>query len=250
MSTDGKMTTGPDHPHEADLLAPWSAIDRLDEADAAALERMLADDPALARRLEIAAEERDGTVALNEALPAPSRAAMESLFARIEADEQARAPKAAGVMRWLSSKLSLASPGQLAWGATAAAVVIALQAGLLTGAYLGTGGEGTYETASAPSAGAPPAPAPAQQGELKRSLAPPPAARARAATVLVAFEPAATAQQIAAVLTEAKVEIVAGPKPGGVFVARVLEGKPEDVLAALKAKSGVVKLATPGDQAP
>ncbi|MDR4307910.1 hypothetical protein IHQ68_14910 [Chelatococcus sambhunathii] len=229
MSTDGKVTTGPDHPHEADLLAPWRAIDRLDAADAAALERMLADDPSLARRLEIAAEERDGTVALNEALPAPSRAAMDKLFAKIEAEEAARAPKTAGLMRWLSVKLSLASPSQLAFGATAAALVIALQAGLLAGAYLGTG-EGTYETASAPSAETPVA----RPG----------------ATVLVAFEPGATAQQIAAALTEAKVEIVAGPKPGGVFVARALEGKTQDVVAALKAKKGVVKLATPGDPAP
>lgn len=232
MSTDGKVTTGPDHPHEADLIAPWRAIDRLDAADAAALERMLADDPALARRLEIAADERDGTVALNEALPTPSRAAMDKLFAKIEAEEAARAPKTAGLMRWLSDKLSLASPSQLAWGATAAALVITLQAGLLAGAYLGTGGEGTYETASAPNADAPAA------------------ARSRGATVLVAFEPAATAQQIAAALTEARVEIVAGPKPGGVFVARALEAKPQDVVAALKAKKGVVKFVTPGDPAP
>ena len=246
MSPSDKLTDPGDHRHGADLLAPWSAIDRLDAADAAALERMLAEDPELARRLAFAAEERDETVALNEALPAPSRAGLDRLFERIEADERARAPKTAGLMRWLSGKLSLASPGQLAWGATAAAVVIALQAGLLAGAYLDPTGEGTYQTASAPEA-APPPPAASPDAALRRSLAPPPLAR-RAATILLAFEPSATAAEIAAALTEAKVEIVAGPKPGGVFVGRPT-GLPAEAIVALKAKSGIVKLATLGDPA-
>ncbi|WP_020179177.1 hypothetical protein [Methylopila sp. M107] len=245
-------TLDPKEPHEADLLAPWRVVDRLDAEDAVALDRLLAEDPSLARRLDIAAEERDETVAFNETLPTPSRASLDRLFQRIEAEEASRAPKTAGVIRWLSSKLSVASPQLLAWGATAAALVIVVQAGLLTSAFLG-GGETTYQTASDSSTEPPPmsapAPAPAAPDGAMRSAAKPPLAQRRlTATAVVAFQPTATAEQITAALTEAKVEIVGGPKPGGVFVVRLLEGKLEDVVKRLSGQSAVVKFAAPGEQ--
>ena len=212
-------------PHAADLLAPWRATGRLDEADVAAIDRMLAEDPSLVDRLDVALDERDATVALNEALPAPSSAMRDRLFDRIEAHEAARAPKAAGLMRWLSAKLSAASPGTLAWGAAAAALVIALQAGLLTKAYL-AGGEATYQTAS--------------DGN----------AAATGATALVAFQPAATAEQIAALLGDAKAEIVGGPKPGGVFVVRLsaepLEGAALDAALKRFRDDPLVRFVSPG----
>lgn len=255
MNTSDRGPSNKDQsePHAVDLLAPWSVVDRLDAEDAAALDRMLAEDPELARRLDIAADERDETVAANEALATPPRASLDRLFERIEADKAVRAPKTAGVMRWLSSKLSLASPGTLAWGATAAMLVIAVQAGLLTGAYLG-GGETTYETASDNAAEPPPAPAapaPAPSADRSvRSAARPTLSRQRivTATALVAFQPTATADQIAAALTDAKVEIIAGPKPGAVFVVRLLDGKLEDAVKLLSERTGVVKFAAPGEQ--
>lgn len=215
-------------PHDVDLLAPWRATGRLGAEDTAALERMLAEDPSLARRLDVAMEERDDTVALNEALPAPSRASLDRLFERIEAHEASRAPRAAGVMRWLSSKLTALSPGTLAFGATAAALVIALQAGFLTRAYLGGGGA-AYETAS--------------DGTT---------VVVAGTTALVAFQPTATSADVAKLLTEAKAEIVGGPKAGGVFVVR-LSSKPmtgDEVAAAIKRlrdATAVVRFASPSE---
>ena len=222
--------TGEGPAHEVDLVAPWAAIERLDAEDVAALERLLADDPDLARRLDFAAEERDETIALNEALPAPSNAAREKLFAMIEAHEGRRAPTSAGVMRWLSEKIAALSPQTLAWGATAAALVIAVQAGVLTGTMLGSGGEkASYETASDGSAQAPVGP-----------------------TALVAFEPAASAADIEKALREAGAELVGGPKPGGVFVIRVAGATTPDELEPslkrLRGAAGVVKFAAPGGQ--
>lgn len=222
--------TGQGPEHEVDLLAPWAVTGRLDHDDAAALDRLLADDPDLARRLDFAAEERDETILLNEALPAPSNAARERLFAAIEAHEAARSPKTAGVMRWLSERLSSLSPRTLAWGATAAALVIAVQAGVLTGTLVGRGGGAAYETASD---GAAPAGAAGPTG-------------------LVAFQPSATAADMERALREAGAEIVGGPKPGGVFVIRVTGASTPDELAPslkrLRDASEVVKFAVPGGQ--
>lgn len=222
--------TGADPRHEVDLIAPWAATDRLDREDAAALERLLADDPMLVDRIDFALEERDETIALNEALPAPSNAAREKLFAAIDAHEAKRAPKAAGVMAWLSEKLASFSPQTLAWGATAAALVIALQAGVLTGTILGGGGEATYQTASDGSATAP------QPGP----------------TGLVSFQPTATAADVEKALKEVGAEIVGGPKPGGVFVIRVAGATTaeelEPSLKRLRDHADVVKFAAPGGQ--
>lgn len=213
-------------PREGDLLAPWRATEKLASQDAQAFERMLAEDPDLMRGLDAAFEERDETIALNEALPTPSRAALDRLMARVEADEAARKPKVAGFAAWLSSKLMTASPGTLAWGATAAALLIAVQAGLLARAHL-TGGEGGYEMASS--------------GQTAST----------GATALVAFQPGATAEQISTLLKGANAEIVAGPKPGGVFIVRLSAGPLEgDALeAALKPfrdNVAVVRMAQPG----
>lgn len=228
MTAGDDRTAGTDDaPREIDLLAPWGATQRLGPDDRAALERMLAADPELSRRLEVAADERDETIALNEALPTPSRAGLDRLFERIEAHEAKRAPKSAGVMGWLPRTLAGLSPGRLTLAASAAALVIALQAGLLAGAYLGGAGGGAYQTASDGTA-------PVAAG----------------ATALVAFQPDATAADVARLLSDAKAEIIGGPKPGGVFVVRLSSGAmgAEEVEAALKRfreAPRVVRFATP-----
>lgn len=221
-----KNGRGVGEPHDFDLLAPWRATGRLDAADAAALERMLAEDPDLIARLDAARDERDATVELNEALPSPSAAARQDLFARIDEHEASRAPRASGVMRWLSERLTGMSPRTLAWGATAAALVIATQAGLLMVSGLRGGGEATYETAS-------------DEG----------GAETQAPTALVAFQPGATAEQIATLLREADAEIVGGPKPGGVFVVRLSRGPLDAALKRFR-DSPLVRLAAPTGATP
>jgi hypothetical protein len=221
--------TGPAGARDGDLLAPWRAVDRLGAEDATAFERMLADDPDLARRLDLAVEERDAAVALNEALPAPRAAVRDRLFERIEAHEAATAPLGAGVLGWLGARLAALRPATLAWGAAAGALLIAAQAGLLTVSALRGGGEGVaYETAS-DGAGEPLGP-----------------------TALVAFQPAATADQIAALMRDAKAEIVGGPKPGGVFVVRLADRALDSretaaALDRLRGAAAVVRFARPSE---
>ncbi len=213
-------------PREGDLLAPWRSVGKLDAKDSALFDRLMAEEPEMARRLEVAMEERDAVVALNEALPSPSAAARERLFARIEAEAGARRAARGGLGRWLSARLTGLAPSTLAWGAAAAAVVIAVQAGLLTNAYLGDGPG--YRTAS-------------------DGLG----AAATGQTALVAFAPAATADDIARLLGETGAEIVGGPKPGGVFLVRIAE-KPlagAELDAALKRltdRPAIVRFAAPG----
>lgn len=223
---NGSDKTGAER-DEFDLLAPWKTTERLDEDEAEIFDRLLADDPDLARRLDAAREEREATVDLNEALPTLSRAAMDKLFDRIETHEAERVGSPYGALHWILSKLTGLQPTTLALGAAAAALVIALQAGLLTQNYV-AGGRGAYQTAS--------------DGT---SIDDP------GTTALVTFQPTATAEQIAAALRNAHAEIVAGPKPGGVFVVRLSDARlsSEQLEAALKPlrdARDVVKLVAPG----
>lgn len=211
-------------PNEFDLLAPWKTTERLDDDDAEIFDRLLADDPALARRLDAAMEEREAAVDVNEALPTLSRAAMDRLFDRIETHEAERSGSPYGALHWLLSKLTGFQPTTIALGAAAAALVIALQAGLLTRSYV----TNSYQTAS--------------DGT---SIDDP------GTTALITFQPTATAEQIATALRNAHAEIVAGPKPGGVFVVRLSDARlsSEQLDAAmkpLKDARGVVKLVAPG----
>src|SRR4051794_39831242 len=123
------MTTEPD-PDETDLLLPWHVTGRLDPAEAARVES--ARDASLARRLDMARAERDAAVAVNRSLGAPSPAAREALFARIDADLAARARPSGGWLRRLGAALAGLSPPVLAGAALAACLVILAEAGLLT----------------------------------------------------------------------------------------------------------------------
>ena len=78
------------------------------------------------------------TIGLNESLGAPSARAMQKLMADIEADAStvSRARSSFNFGEWLSDKLSSFSPRTLAWSATAAALAIVLQAGLLAGMFV------------------------------------------------------------------------------------------------------------------
>lgn len=215
--------TGGEPPREGDLLAPWRVVDRLDEDDAALFDRLMREDPRLAHGLDLAAEERDATVDANEALPTPSVAARDALFARI-AEER----PASGFAGWLAGVIQSLSPSALAWSATAAACLIVVQAGLL--AFQLTPDEGRFTTASH-GQGAEPA------GQR----------------ALVAFAPTATAEEIAALLREERAEIVGGPKAGGMFVIRLAGVETDSELAAaldrLRARGATVRVAVPAGDA-
>lgn len=211
-------------PDEIDLLLPWHAVERLSPEEAERVEAALAREPARRRHLAAVREEQAETVALNQDLGAPSRAARDALFARIEAEGR-RAPASAGLAQRIGAWFGARAPATLAWSAAAAALIIALQAGLLVAAYRAPTPSG-YETASGPET-------PAPRG---------------GAFVLVAFAPTATASRIEAVLREAQAVIVDGPRAGGLYRLRLAaetDAQAAATIERLRNASGVVGLLVP-----
>lgn len=185
-------------PDDLEALLPWHAVGRLEGDDARRVDEALARDPELARRYALVAEERDETIAVNEALGAPSARTRDRLFERIEAASPARsAAQAAAGRGWLDAIVAALSPRGLAFATAALALVALVQAGALTTLLVSDGAGERYGTASGPQAGD------------------------NAAFVLVAFAPQATAAQIEAFLERSRAVIVDGPRPGGLFRLRV-----------------------------
>src|SRR5215467_14282205 len=118
---------------EIEALLPWHAAGTLSRRDRERVERAVANDSELARRLTLVREEQQETIHLNESLGVPSTRAMEKLFAAIEA-EGAPAPvrRSFDLAGRISEFLSGFAPRTLAYGAAAAAVAFFLQGAMLT----------------------------------------------------------------------------------------------------------------------
>jgi hypothetical protein len=187
--------------NEVELLLPWHAAGTLSHRDTQRVEAALASDPELARRYELVREELGQTIELNESLGAPSARAMEALFAKIAA-EPARSPT-------LSTNLGARvrdffaglSPRTLAWSASAAAVAIVLQAGVIAGVMLkenGSASTAQYQTASVPSS---------TSGEGSYAL--------------IRFQPQASAADIDRFLENNGLSLTGGPTGGGLYRLQV-----------------------------
>ena len=209
-------------PEDVELLLPWHAAGTLSRRDAARVEQALANDNELASRYEMVREELGEAIRLNETLGAPSARAMQDLFAKIDA-EPARQPKVSfNLGAWLTDFVTSFQPRTLAYGATAAALAIVLQAGILAGVFVKDGGVG-YQTVSLPD-------------------------RTDGTFVAVRFKPEATAAEITKFLADNKAVVVGGPIAGGLFKLRVSDGamSERELSAALKkmTENPVVGLAT------
>ena len=182
-------------PEDVELLLPWHAAGTLSRRDAARVEQALANDNELAARYEMVREELGETIRLNETLGAPSARAMQQLFAKIDA-EPVRTPKVSfNLGAWLTEFVTSFQPRTLAYGATAAALAIVLQAGILAGVFVKDGGV-SFTSASL---------------TLNED----------AAYVAVRFNPQASAADITKFLADNKATIVGGPVAGGLFKLRV-----------------------------
>lgn len=197
---------------EIDELLPWHASGTLSRRDAQRVEEALARDPELARRYALVRDELGETIHLNETLGAPSARARDKLFAAIDA-EPARSRVSSGGRSRFAEFFAGLSPRTLAWSATAAAVAILLQAGILADLMLKETKTG-YETASAPTT---------NPGE--------------GAFTLIRFAPQATSDDITKFLEANKFSIAAGPMAGGLYKVRVaVTGIPKGELASIVKK--------------
>jgi hypothetical protein len=226
-------------PQDQDSVAllPWYATGTLDQRDAERVEQALANDGELNRQYEMVREELSETIHLNETLGAPSARAMEGLIAGIEADSAtARKSRVSfNIGAWVSGHLSQLSPRTLAWSATAAALAIVLQAGLIAGLYVETaakGGKG-FETASYEQ----------PTGSVTHGFG-------EGSSVLVRFTPDATAKDITNFLETYKAAMVEGPRAQGLFRLRIAETsltqeEVAQIVARIQADKKIIIFVTP-----
>jgi hypothetical protein len=190
-------------PEDVELLLPWHAAGTLSRRDAARVEQALANDNDLAARYELVREELGETIRHNETLGAPSARAMQQLFAKIDA-EPARKPRASfNLGAWLTDFVTSFQPRTLAYGATAAALAIVLQAGILAGVFVKEGAAPGFTSAS-----------------LSVST--------DGAYVAVRFKPDANVEAITKFLADNKAVIVGGPGSGNLFKLRLSERSVSD----------------------
>jgi len=208
------MTTNKDTHSEIEELLPWHAAGTLSRRDSQRVEEALARDPELARRYALVREELGETILLNETLGAPSARAMETLFAKIDAEPARKPAVALNLGARVAEFFAGLTPRTLAWSATAAAIAILLQAGLIATIVLKSQSPGGYETASAPST---------DPGV--------------GAFTIIRFAPQASSDDITKFLEANKLQIAAGPTAGGLYKVRVaVTGLPKEELARIVKK--------------
>ena len=117
---------------DIEALLPWHAAGTLSRRDSDRVEQALASDRELARRYELVREELNETIHLNETLGAPSARAMEKLFAAIDAEAPVAKKASFNVIGRIVEFMSSFSPRTLAYAGTAAAIVLMVQAAVLT----------------------------------------------------------------------------------------------------------------------
>lgn len=218
---------GPDA-DDVEALLPWLASGRLDLEDAQRVRTRLGADAELMRRFALVEDERAATVALNEALGAPSAAATRRLFDGIDAEPARPAP--GGGARWSSLRLrdllGRRPPGALTWGAAAAALIIAVQAGFIATLVTDHARAPSFQTASGPQTAA-----------------------GTGSFALVGFAPTATAADITALLQGLKASIAEGPRAGLYRVRLSDEPLARDALEAavktLRDAKTIVRFAAP-----
>jgi anti-sigma-K factor RskA len=198
--------------HEIEDLLPWHATGTLNLRDAERVEKAMSADRELARRFDIVREELAETIHLNESLGAPSARCADRLFAAIAAEPPRKPARSLDLATRFADFVAGFSPRTLAWSASAAALAIVLQAGVLTGLLIKEqGGEAGYETASY------------EAGQTAKDDQ----------ALLIRFNPATSADEIAKFVETYKV-VLMEPKPGGLFRVRVaMTGIPKEEIARI-----------------
>ena len=187
---------------EIEGLLPWHAAGTLGHRDTQRVEAALAGDPELARRYELVREELAQTIHLNETLGAPSSRAMQALFAKIDAEPARNKVASINLGASIRAFFASLSPRTLAWSASAAALAILLQAGLIAGIMLKEKNVGGYETASTPTS-----------------------VGGTGAYALIRFQAQASAADITNFLETNKLSISDGPSAGGLYRVRIAATK-------------------------
>ena len=199
-------------PEELEALLPWHATGTLNARDARRVDEALARDPALARQYAVIQDEYAATIHLNESLGAPSARAMQKLFAAIDAEPARKPSLTQGLSARISGFFAGLTPRTLAYSASAAALLVLLQAGVLSSVLLQDRNAGPFVTAS-------------DQGPSTRGLG--------GVTALVRFAPDAKMSDINTFLGAYKASIIGGPRAGTYTVRIGDKILPKDEVARL-----------------
>jgi hypothetical protein len=206
---------------DVEALLPWYEKGTLPDEDAHTVEDYLKAHPADGNRfIELIREEVTETIEANEQAGMPSSAALNRLMESIAAE-----PKRAGAVvrdRAGGFFTRLFGQGAAPWlpvATAAACLVILVQAGTI--GLLLTNPDVIEE------------PGP---GRVTRSIKPELAGNNNQGTVLIRFNPNATAKDITALLNTLEATIIEGPKLGGVYRVRISNKplKTEQIDAILK----------------
>jgi hypothetical protein len=190
MIATSKQVQGSE-PEELEALLPWHANGTLSARDARRVEEALARDPALARQYAVIQDEYAETILLNESLGAPSSRAMQKLFAAIDAEPVRKPSGSLNLSARVAEFFASLAPRTLVYAATAGALVLLLQAGVIGAVMVKDRTGGGYQTAS-------------YQGAQKSA----------GAVALIRFAPEARMSDINTFLGTYKASIVGGPNAG------------------------------------
>lgn len=213
---------------EVELLLPWYATGRLDATDLARVERWLAHDAQMMQQLALLEDDRQETVRSNETLRLPPSMSVRAAMTKIVAPNtlSIRTATATGLIDQIRSFFAAPQPVAVRWAAAAITAVILTQA-IWLGSLLYNREPPQYQTASGSTQALP-----------------------AGTFALVRFVDTATIKDIAAALTPLDMSITDGPKPGNLFRIRIGTSPMGEVarterIAALRALTGLVQLATP-----
>jgi hypothetical protein len=216
---------------DLETLLPWHAAGTLNRRDAERVEKALASDRELLRRFNLAREELNETIHLNETLGAPSARAMEKLFAAIDAEPARKPTVSFNLAGRFADFVASFSPRTLAMAGAVGALAIVLQAGVITTGLIKH--EATTEVAKVD---VPPTLVLAS-AESDGTLA------------AIRFVPKAEAGQVAAFLAANKASMIDGPIAGGIYTIRLPEtGKAKEDHIKQMAQSAIVDLIGPKSQ--
>lgn len=222
-----KNTGKANGPAEGELLLPWHVTGRLEASERESVDAYLASHPDAEFHLGLIREERDVTVAENEALGGAPAGVLARLHQRIEEEDGAALERAAAktsIMEGLRDLFTLQAPA-LRYAGIAAAIVIMVQAAAIGVLVAPSDRIGPYEAASHK-----------EEGLARKGT-----------RLAVAFQDRATAGDIAKLLEEIGGNIVGGPTPDGMYTVRVSDKKLageelDQLITKLEARRSVIQL--------
>lgn len=212
---------GPLEPQDVEELLPWYVTGRVSREEARGIEAALKTMPDLAAKLAQVQREREAVSRASEAVEAAPPETLQRLLQQVETTRQWRVPRieshgeAGG---WLKAAMGRNAVWQTALAAACVAIVAL--------------GVQLYNV-----------PAPDQFRVASNING------AGGATLIVTFQPAATAAEIGTLLSGLGAKIVDGPKPGGAFTVELPSAGAKDVEAAtasLAARKDLVAGVMPG----